>query len=49
MRYMASLITALNEIASNRACAKDAEKIFKRLIVVKDASTNSDSKDPKEL
>lgn len=49
MRYMASLLSAVNEIANNRACNKDAEKIFKRLIVVKDASANSDQKDPEEL
>lgn len=49
MRYMTSLLTALNEIASNRACIKDAEKTFKRLIVVKDASANLDHKDTEEL
>lgn len=49
MRYISSLLSALNEIASNRACIKDAEKTFKRLIVVKDASENLDHEDPKEL
>lgn len=34
-RYMTSLLAGLNEIANNRACIKDAERVFIRLIFSK--------------
>ena len=49
MRYIAVLLNAVNEIANNRVCIKDAEKTFKRLIVVDKASSKLADKESTDV